>query len=83
MVNGCWSLDLHWEDAQRHSQSVFAPSSPPLPEWILYTPSVLLFLQLVVSAIGIWQVQNGRWWLATILLLFWVTAFIMASTTFG
>jgi quinol-cytochrome oxidoreductase complex cytochrome b subunit len=75
ILNGCWSLTLHMEDARRKGQQrVFAPSPPLLPDWIFYTVYALLLLQLVLSAFGVWRVRTGRWWLAGILLVLWLTA---------
>jgi hypothetical protein len=64
IVNGCWSLGLHMEDSQRKGQQrAFAPSPPLMPEWIFYTVYVLLFLQLVVSAVGVcdYGLVAGGW----------------------
>jgi hypothetical protein len=84
MVNGCWSLSLHMEDAKRKGQQrVFDPSPPLLPEWLLYTVNALLLVQLVVSGVAVWRIKTGRWWLAGILLVLWLVAVFIAETGFG
>ena len=84
-LNGCYAWTMHMEDAHRRgTQCVFGPPAPPLlPEWAFYIVDGLLALQLVVSAIAVWRIGSGRWWLAAILVLLWLLAVFFAEIRFG
>ena len=84
LINGCWSLSLQLEDMRRKGQQRMFDTSPPLlPEWVFYSVHVLFLLQLVVSIVGVWQTTRGRWRLAGVLLVLWLTSVFFSGVRFG
>jgi hypothetical protein len=52
---------------------------------VLTTASLLarMALQLVISIYWVWRVENGRWWMAGVLLVLWLTAVVISGSSFG